>query len=148
MIFFNASLNTFFNTLKKHSLILKIVTISVVTNLIMSSVFFSMLGYASESPREIVTIDILKIMEDYSALAVKNIHESGNAWRKSVVCIGDCVLVTVQAWNEKERRRTRGRCDRFSGFRDHKHRNDEKNTRDYNLSNNSTPVAAKSTAIE
>lgn len=101
MIFFNASLNTFFNTLKKHSLLLKIVTISVVTNIIVSSVFFSMFGHASESQREIVTIDILKIMEDYSALAVKNIHNPANM-KKSAHALSQR-LEEVIAINAKEK---------------------------------------------
>ena len=87
--------------IKKNSLILKVVSISFVTNIIVGSLFFSMFGHASQSQREIVTIDIIKIMEDYSALAVKNIHDPANM-TKSAHAFSQR-LEEVIAFNAKEK---------------------------------------------
>jgi len=97
MIFLNTKTINFFKALP---LVVKIIGISVVTNIIVTSLFLSIFHPASKE-REIVTIDILKIMEDYSALAVKTMHDPANM-KKSAHALSK-KLEEVIAINAKEK---------------------------------------------
>ncbi len=97
MIFFKAKIFNFFKALP---LMVKIIGISVVTNLVVTGMLFSMFNPVLKK-REIVTIDILKIMEDYSALAAKTMHDP-TRMKKSAHALSQR-LEAVIALNAKEK---------------------------------------------
>jgi len=97
MIFLHSKTVQFF---KKLPIMTKVIGVSVITNLVMTSLFLSIFHPASKE-REIVTIDILKIMEDYSALAVKTMHDPANM-KKSAHALSQR-LEKVIALNAKEK---------------------------------------------
>lgn len=69
----------FFSPYKKHQSILKIIAISLGTNIAVSSLLFSFYIHTQhKAQREIVTVDILKIMNDYSAVVAKTMHSPDN----------------------------------------------------------------------
>lgn len=74
MIFLQAKIVHFFKT---RPLILKVVAVSLITHLMVSSLFFWM-GSPAKKEREVVTIDLIKIMDDYAAHAVKIMHDPVN----------------------------------------------------------------------
>ena len=74
----------FFSLYKKHQSILKIIGISLGTNIVISSLLFSFyINTQHKAQREIVTVDILKIMNDYSAVVAKTMHSPDNIKRSS-----------------------------------------------------------------
>ncbi|MCD8499714.1 MAG: TrbI F-type domain-containing protein [Gammaproteobacteria bacterium] len=80
---------------------MKIILISVLTNLVVTNIFFVIFHSSQEPAREVVTIDILKIMDDYSALAVNTMHDPNNM-KKSAHALSQR-LEEVIAINAKER---------------------------------------------
>lgn len=84
----------------KQSLITKVISVSVLTNIVMTSFFYIAFHHESQE-REIVTLDILKIMDDYSALAVKTMHDPANM-KKSAHALSQR-LEELIALNAKEK---------------------------------------------
>lgn len=97
MMFLNEKTVNFFKTLP---LMIKVIGVSLITNIIVTSIFLAIFNHAPKE-REVVTIDILKIMEDYSALAVKTMHDSSNM-KKSAHALSK-KLEEVIAINAKEK---------------------------------------------
>lgn len=97
MIFLHAKTVNFFKTLP---LMIKVIGVSLITNIIITSIFLGFFNHAPKE-REVVTIDILKIMDDYSALAVKTMHDPANM-KKSAHALSK-KLEEVIAINAKEK---------------------------------------------